>query len=62
MKFIEYLNNNLEKEVLKLFINSYYNIHEISKMLNISECEIESILDKYNDVIKYNSFTEIIIK
>lgn len=51
MEIINITDNNIHKEILKLFVNEYTNIDEISIQLNISESEIISVLDKYQDII-----------
>lgn len=43
--------DSLDRIILKLFVNEYYNIHEIAFKLNISEHEVQKVLDKYLNIL-----------
>lgn len=61
-KFLKlYIMNKIERKILKLFINEYYNIDDISIKLNISEQEIIKILDKYHETIKNYSIQNLLV-
>ena len=49
-----------EITILKLFVNEYMNIDEITQLLKISEDTIVNVLDKY-DELKKHSITELYI-
>lgn len=53
--------NEIEQKILKLFVNNYFNIDEISVKLNMSESEIISILDKYQEQINKYSIQNVLI-
>ena len=49
---MDFVEDELDLKVLKLFYNDYNNIEDISELLNISGKQVEEILEKYCSFLK----------